>query len=143
MAWAPLNEFGLPDGRRADIMVLTPDQRLVCIEIKSGPLDFRLDLKWQDYRAWSDALYFAVDDQFPLDLLPDDVGIIVAGTSGLSQLPGIVADCAVLRVAPVHPLPLARRRTLTALFARTAAERLMRLEDPQITASLRASLRSE
>jgi len=139
--WAALNEFALPDGRRADIMALLPDQTLACIEIKSGPADFRLDQKWPDYRAWSDQLFFAVDDRFALDLLPDDVGIIVAATSTLAPLPGIVADCAIVRPAPRHPLAPARRRTLTTLFARTAAQRLMRLEDPQITASLRAARR--
>ena len=69
LGWAPLHEVALPNGRRADILALCPDGSFVCIEVKSGPRDFLTDLKWPDYRAFSDALYFAVDVDFPQALL--------------------------------------------------------------------------
>ena len=85
------------------------------------------------YREFCDALYFAVDDAFPCALLPDSAGLIVA--SG--------RDAEVVRPAPVHRLPPARRRALTQRFATVAATRLAALEDPAITASLRSALRVE
>lgn len=142
MAWAPLNEFTLPAaGRRADIMALRPDNGFVCIEIKSGPRDFMTDHKWPDYRAWCDQFFFAVDETFPRELLPGDVGIIVAPLRALT--PGVVPECAVIRASPEQKLASPRRRRLSHLFGFTAASRLASLEDPAITASLRAARRVE
>jgi hypothetical protein len=133
LAWAALHEVPLPNGRRADLLALRPDGGFVCIEVKSGPRDYLTDGKWPEYREFCDALYFAVDDDFPVDLLPDGTGIIV--TCG--------RDAEMVRAAPSHPLPSARRRALTQRFATVAATRLAALEDPAITASLRAALRAE
>lgn len=142
LAWAPVNEFTLTTAsRRADIMALCQDDSFACIEIKSGPRDFLSDLKWPEYRVWCDRLYFAVSEDFPLSLLPDDVGIIVAAVGNLSS--GIIGECAIVREATETRLAPARRRTLTRNFARTAALRLSGLEDPAITASLRATLRAD
>jgi hypothetical protein len=132
-AWAVLHELPLPNGRRADLLALRPDGGFVCIEVKSGIRDFLTDLKWPDYRAFCDALYFAVDTSFPLELLPDEVGIIVTSDR----------EAEMIRAAPNHPLPPARRRGLLQRFATVAATRLSALEDPMITASLRAALRVE
>jgi hypothetical protein len=68
LGWAALHELPLPNGRRADLLALRPDGGFVCIEVKSGPRDFLTDGKWPDYRAFCDALYFAVDDDFPVAL---------------------------------------------------------------------------
>ncbi len=133
LAWAALHEFPLPNSRRADLLALRPDGGFACIEVKSGPRDFLTDEKWPDYREFCDTLYFAVDDAFPLDLLPDSTGLIVV--SG--------REAEVIRAAPVHPLSTARRRALTHRFATAAAARLAALEDPAITASWRAALRVE
>ena len=78
LGWAPVHEVPLPNHRRADILALRPDGGFACIEVKSGPRDFLTDAKWPEYRAYADALYFAVDDDFPLALLPEDAGLIVA-----------------------------------------------------------------
>ena len=131
--WVVLHELPLPNGRRADLLALRPDGGFVCIEVKSGQRDFLTDKKWPEYRAFSDALYFAVDDMFPLDILPEETGIIVAS--------GREAD--MVRPAPAHPLAAARRRALLHRFATVAASRLGALEDPMITALLRAALRVE
>ena len=131
--WAPLHEVPLPNGRRADLLALRPDGGFVCIEVKSGARDFLTDGKWPDYRAFCDALYFAVDADFPAELIPASAGLIVAC--------GREAD--VVRYAPPHALPAARRRALTHRFAALAATRLAALEDPAVTASLRAALRPE
>ena len=133
LGWAPVHEMPLPNGRRADILALRPDGGFVCIEVKSGPRDFLTDSKWPEYRDFSDALYFAVDDDFPLDLLPDAVGLIVA-SAGIADM---------IREAPSHPLASARRRTLLRSFAWLASLRLAALEDPAGAADLRAALRVE
>jgi hypothetical protein len=133
MAWAPLHEVMLPNGRRADILALRPDGGFVCIEVKSGPRDFLVDEKWPDYREYADALFFAVDADFPLALLPEETGLIV--TAGL--------EAELLRDAPAHPMPGARRRVLLQRFAGLAAGRLAAVEDPMGFAGLRAALRVE
>ncbi|HEY1934269.1 MAG TPA: MmcB family DNA repair protein [Acetobacteraceae bacterium] len=131
--WAPLHEVPLPNGRRADILALRPDGGFVCIEVKSGPRDFLVDLKWPDYREFADALFFAVDTDFPQALLPAQTGLIVAA--------GIEAE--LLRDAPAHPVAPARRRAQLQRFALLAAGRLAALEDPDGVADLRAALRVE
>jgi len=120
MGWAPLHEVALPNGRRADILALRRDGDFACIEVKSGAADFLSDGKWPEYRAFSDWLYFAVDADFPLDLLPPEVGVMVTA--------GDEAD--MLREAPVHRLAPARRRALLHRFATLAACRLEALTDP-------------
>lgn len=131
--WAPLAEASLPDGLRADILALTQDARFIIIEAKSGVRDFATDNKWPGYRAWCDALYFAVDLDFPQALLPPDTGLIV--TDG--------PDASTLRAAPEHPLPAARRRSLMLRFGLASARRLAALQDPEGSAALFSALRAE
>jgi hypothetical protein len=133
LGWAPVHEVPLPNGRRADILALRADGGFACIEVKSGPRDFLVDTKWPEYRDYSDELYFAVDLDFPVELLPEDAGLIVAADPS--------AD--ILREAPAHKLPPSRRRALLHRFAHLAATRLVSLEDPAGTAALRAALRVE
>ena len=133
LGWAPLHEVKLPNGRRADILALQPDGRIACIEVKSGLRDFHVDTKWPEYRDYADTLTFAVDADFPREVLPEECGLIVTH--------GTEAD--VLREAPVHLMPPARRRVLLQRFASLAALRLAALEDPLGTAALRAALLPE
>lgn len=116
-----LPELTLADGRRADIVALAPGGMVTIVEIKSCRADFRADRKWQAYRAYCDHFYFAVDEAFPLALLPDGVGLIVADAFGAERL----------REPAAHPLPPARRKAMLLRFARHAAAHLHRLEDPE------------
>jgi hypothetical protein len=133
LGWAPLHEVPLPNFRRADILALRTDGGIACVEVKSCVRDFLTDAKWPEYRECCDALYFAVDTDFPRELLPDDVGLMIAADH--------VAD--LLRDAPAHPLAPARRRSLLHSYARLAALRLAAAEDPAGAADLRAALRAE
>lgn len=131
--WTPVHEVPLPNSRRADILALRPDGGFVCIEVKSGVRDFQTDRKWPEYREYCDALYFAVDDSFPTELLPEDTGLIVC----------CHPDAEIVREAPAHMLPPARRRALLHRYAALAASRLAWMEDPEGMAELRTALRCE
>ena len=133
LGWAPLHEVPLANGRRADILALRPDGAFACIEVKSGLRDFQTDGKWPDYREFCDQLFFAVDADFPREILPPDTGLIVVA--------GLEAD--LLREAPEHRLAGARRRALVHRFALLAAGRLAAMEDPSGHADLRSALRVE
>jgi hypothetical protein len=131
--WAPLLEVPIPNGRRIDVMALTPEGGLLAIEVKSGPRDYLSDNKWQDYRDWCDRLYFAVDCDFPQELIPEDVGLIVS--DGF--------DAEMIRQAPHLPLAGARRKSLTHRFAVLSAGRLAALCDPVGAQEMRAALLCE
>lgn len=115
-----ISELPLADGRRADLMALDPRGGIRIVEIKSCTADFRSDRKWPEYRQWCDRFYFAVDAEFPSELIPDDCGLILADRFG--------AD--IIREAPEHRLEAARRRAVTLRFARCAALRLHSISDP-------------
>jgi len=133
LGWSALHEMPLPNARRADLLALDRDGCFACIEVKSGARDFLADAKWPDYRAFCDALFFAVDTDFPQSLLPADAGLIVAHDG--------MAD--IVRDAPRHPLPPARRRALLHRFAHLAAGRLMAVQDPAAAVEARAALSPE
>ncbi len=118
--FALAHEFTFASGRRADILALAPDNDLWIVEVKSCLADFRTDLKWPDYDDWCDALAFAVAPDFPVGLIPDEVGLILADAYGGEMI----------RPPIRRPLAPARRRALTLGFARLASARLMLLEDP-------------
>lgn len=124
LGYAGLVEVPLADGGRADILALGKSGDLIIIEIKTSVADFRGDRKWTRYRDFADRLYFAVPDGFPVLLIPEDCGLIVADGFG----------AAILRDGAATPLPAARRRAVTLRFARTAASRLHRALDPDGTA---------
>jgi hypothetical protein len=118
--FATLLEAPLANGRRADVLALGRDGELVVVEIKSSVADFKSDRKWPDYRAFCDRLYFAVPAGFPIELIPDECGLIIADPFG----------AAVLREAPVLPLAAGRQGATLLGFARPDAGRLRRLIDP-------------
>ncbi len=121
LGYASLLEFPLANRRRADILALGKRGDLMIIEIKSSVADFRADRKWAFYREFADRLYFAVPNEFPSHLIPEECGLIVADAFG----------AAVLRHGHLTPLVPARRRALTLRFALAAASRLRRQLDPE------------
>jgi hypothetical protein len=131
--WAPVQEMPLPNGRRADVLALLPDGGFAVVEVKSCARDFLSDAKWPEYRDYCDRLYFAVDLDFPRELLPEDAGLLVADGP----------EAALVREAAAHPLSASRRRALLHRYAVVAAGRLAALSDPAGAAELRAALRAE
>jgi len=118
--FATVTELPLTSGRRADVVGVNDDGLLVIVEIKSSVADFRADRKWRDYAAHCDRLYFAVGADMPLDILPEEAGLIVADGYGGE----ILRDPAPRALAP------AARRAVLLRFALAAADRLHRLSDP-------------
>lgn len=118
---AAYTEVTVASGRRADVMGLSRDGEISIIEIKSSLDDFRTDQKWPEYRDFSDRLFFAVAPDFPRAVLPEDAGLIIA-----DRYAGEI-----VRPAPVHKLPAARRKALTLQLARLGALRLQSVIDPE------------
>lgn len=119
---AVLTEVKLPNRRRADIMALDADGRVLVVEVKSTLADYRADGKWREYLPYCDTFAFAVAETFPLDVLPPECGLMVADPFGAEVV-------RLMALAPLHP---ARRRAMTLRFARLAGERLQRLVDPPL-----------
>jgi hypothetical protein len=119
---AALTEFPLANGRRVDVIALDGAGGTSIVEIKSSVVDFRTDRKWQEYLDFCDRFYFAVAPEFPQDLLPAEVGLIVADDwSGT-----------VIRQSPALALHASRRKAQTLRIALTAALRLRRFSDPRL-----------
>lgn len=118
MRHAVLPELPLASGRRADLISLSVKGEIWIIEIKSSIEDFRVDRKWSDYRRHCDRLFFATHADVPLDIFPEDCGLILSDGYGAHML----------REAPEHKLPPATRKSLMLDFSRTAATRLMLAE---------------
>ena len=115
-----LEEFVPARGLRVDLIGLTPTGEIWVVECKSCRADFMGDAKWRGDLEWCDRFFWAVDADFPVDLLPDDSGLILSDPY----------DAEIIRMAPDTPLAPARRRKLTQMFARHAAQRLHLLRDP-------------
>lgn len=118
MGLALLPELTLANGRRADLITLSPKGEIGIIEIKSSIEDFRVDRKWPEYRDYCDRLFFATHAGVPADIFPPDCGLIVSDGYGAH----------LLRDAPEHRMPPATRKSVTLSFARVAAQRLMQAE---------------
>ena len=112
-------------GLRVDVMALGPKGEVWVIECKSGRTDYLTDHKWQGYMDWCDRFFWAVDADFPTELLPEDTGLIVADAY----------DAEIIRMAPEVKLPPARRKVMVQKFARHAAIRHHAARDPALNVS--------
>jgi hypothetical protein len=120
MDHAVLTEFVPARGLRVDVISLGPKGELWIVECKSCRADFASDRKWQGYLDWCDRYFWAVDCDFPSDLLPPDTGLILADSYGAE----------IARLAPETRLAAARRNRITRDFGRAAALRLQGVADP-------------
>lgn len=120
LGFATLEEVTPERGKRLDVLALGPKGEFWVIECKSSRTDFMSDAKWTGYLEWGDRYFWAVDADFPVDLLPDDTGLIVADAYGAE----------LVRLGPETKLAPARRKAVTQRFARLAALRLQGWRDP-------------
>jgi len=117
-----MEEFTPERGKRVDVMALGPKGEIWVVECKSSRADFTSDAKWDGYLEWCDRYFWAVDEAFPTDLLPEGTGLMIADAY----------DAQIIRMAPEIKLAAARRAALTRRFARQAALRLQAARDPGI-----------
>lgn len=118
--FATVCELSLANGRRADIVGLADNGAIVIVEVKSSVADFKADGKWEEYREFCDALYFAVPPEFPRKLIAKNCGLIVSDAYEATKL----------REAEAHPLPAPRRKAMILRIGLVAGRRLHRIEDP-------------
>ena len=104
MRVSAIAEMTLRNGRRADLICLTEKGEIWIIEIKTSIEDFRVDRKWPEYRDYCDRLFFATHAGVPLDIFPEDCGLLLADRYGAEMI----------RAAPEHKLAPARRKVLDA-----------------------------
>lgn len=107
-------------GLRVDVMAMGPKGEIWIIECKSSRADFRSDRKWQGYLEWCDRFFWAVDSDFPTELLPDETGLMLADSY----------DAEIIRMGPETHLGPARRKAILRKFARHAAVRAQAARDP-------------
>ncbi len=117
-----VEEFVPQRGLRVDVMGLGPKGELWVIECKSSRADFQSDSKWQGYLDWCDRFFWAVDTEFPTDLLPNETGLIIADAY----------DAEIIRMAQEDRVAPARRKKMIQKFATDAARRLQMLRDPRL-----------
>ncbi len=117
-----LSEFSPIKGLRVDIITLGMSNEIWIIECKSGQSDFKSDRKWHNYLDWCDRYFWAVDANFPIDILPINTGIIIADAY----------DASILREAPLNKLSPARQKKVIKSIAKSACSRLLTHIDPKI-----------
>lgn len=126
LGFAPIMELTLANNRRADIIALGRKGEVWIIEVKSCLADYRADGKWPDYSSFCDRFYFAVDADFPCEVLPPDTGLILADRYGAE----------IVRDSVDEPLAAARRKAVTLRYARASSRRLHNLLDPALNGQL-------
>ncbi|QAR27395.1 DNA repair protein MmcB-related protein [Paracoccus denitrificans] len=117
---AALPEFVPTGGLRVDVISVSPKGEIWVVECKSCRADFVSDRKWQGYLEFCDRFFWAVDADFPEELLPAGSGLIRADSWG-GEL---------IRMAPETRLAGARRTRLLRDIARVSTARLLALTDP-------------
>lgn len=120
-----VEEMSPVPGLRVDVMALGPKGEIWVVECKSSRSDFASDRKWQGYLEWCDRYFWAVDSEFPAELLPEESGVIVADGFGAE----------ILRMGPEARLAGTRRKALVQKFARHAALRWHAARDPGFSVS--------
>ncbi len=120
LGFVTVEELVPAPGLRVDLMALGAKGEVWVIECKSCRADFQADRKWQGYLEWCDRFFWAVDADFPTQLLPAASGLILADAYGAE----------IIRMGPASPLAPARRKAVVQGFARHAALRLQALRDP-------------
>ena len=128
---APITEFVPASGLRTDVTAVMANGDIWVVECKSSLADFQSDAKWGDYLEWCDRFFFAVPEDFPVERLPENEGLIIAD--------GFFAEVA--RPAAMRKLAPARRKSQMARLARVAMLRLRTEADPGVAAMVDSSAR--
>ncbi len=109
-------------GLRVDVMALGPKGEIWVVECKSSRADYMADAKWHGYLEWCDRFFWAVGEDFPTDLLPEETGLLIGDAYGAE----------IIRMGPESKVAPARRKVMVQKFAFHAARRLQMLRDPDM-----------
>ena len=109
-------------GLRVDVMALGPKGEIWVIECKSSRADFQSDAKWGGYLEWADRFFWAVGQDFPTELLPENTGVIIADGY----------DAEIVRFGTETKLSGVRRKQMLVKIARHAAVRVQTMRDPGV-----------
>jgi hypothetical protein len=119
--FVPMVEMVPTPGLRVDVMAIGPRGEVWVVECKSCRADFTSDRKWRGYLGYCDRFFWAVDAEFPQELLPPETGLILADAYGAE----------ILRWPEPVALSAARRKVVMRAFARQSARQLQALRDPR------------
>ncbi len=120
--YVSIEEFVPARGLRVDVMGLGPKGELWVVECKSSWVDYQSDSKWHGYLEWCDRFFWAVDTEFPTEMLPPETGLIIADAY----------DAEIVRMAPEDKVASARRKKMIQKFAMDSARRLHAFRDPRL-----------
>jgi len=119
-------EMPLRCGRRADLMGVDAQGRVVIVEIKVSRADLLGDAKWTDYLDYCDRFFWG--------LSPALDPALVAGEAFLPERSGLIVadgyDAEIVRPAASVPLAAARRKVEVERLARAALRRMTTANDP-------------
>ena len=118
--FVPMVEFVPARGLRVDVIALGPKGEIWIVECKSSRADFQSDWKWSGYLPFCDRFFWAVDANFPVEVLPENTGLILADPY----------DAEIQRFGPETKIAGPTRKKLIQKFARNAADRLRTFTDP-------------
>lgn len=113
-------EVPLVNGRRADVLAVGDKGEIWIVEIKSSLIDYRVDMKWPNYKDFCDRFFFCKPPELDAGIFPAGEGLMVADGHG--------GD--ILRPAPLDTLAPARRKAMMLKLARLGADRVHALMDP-------------
>src|SRR6266513_1209153 len=114
VGFSPILEITLGNGRSLDVAALGGDACIRGVEIQVAVPDLKSDGKWPEYLEFCEQFYFAIPPEFPDELVPAGMGLIVADRYG----------GAIVRPSPTWQIYPGRRKAVTLRFAKVAAERL-------------------
>ena len=117
-----LEEFVPIRGSRVDIMAIGPKGELWIIECKSSLADYTQDTKWEKYLPFCDRYFWAVSKDFPIEILPQEDGLIIADSY----------EAEIIKMAPYRMMTASQRKKITLKISRNAADRLRRFIDPSV-----------
>lgn len=119
--FACLEEFVPAPKLRVDVVGLDQKGKIWIIECKSSRIDFISDKKWFNYLPYCDQFFFAVDKNFPHQILPEDSGLIIADRFGAE----VIRFGSALTISPW------RRKSIIVKLAFNATERYGYLREYQ------------
>ena len=96
-----------------EVMGLDPKGEIWVVECKSSRADYQANSQWQGYLERCDRFFWAVDTEFPTDLLPIETGLITS----------VANDIEITRMGPESKLVPTRRRKMVQKLAVDAALR--------------------